>query len=106
MSKQFDPDESDFGAPDRLTVWQSRSRRFRLAHRWNVVRAFACGTVSFRSMCLGLRSAHCVVALASKTPVAGMVYVCPAWISHLDDLTVGSKAHSNSTSTLQKVSRE
>lgn len=89
VNSALDPDEGDFGSPDRLAVWQSRSLRFRLTHRWNVLRAFASGTVSFRSMFLGLRSAHCVVALAPKTSGAGMVYVCPAWISHLDELAVG-----------------
>lgn len=72
-----------------MTVWQSRPLRFKLAHRWNVIQAFATGAVSFRSMCFGLRFAHSAVALAPMTPGAGMVYVCPAWISHLDEVSVG-----------------
>ena len=89
MNKALDPDEGDFGSKDRLKVWQSRPLRFKLEHHWNVVRAFVTGAVSFRSMCFGLRFAHCAVALAPKTSGAGMVYVCPAWISYLDEMSVG-----------------
>lgn len=89
VNKELDPDLSDFGSPDRLTVWRSRSIAFKLKHRWNVLRAFARCAVSFHSFYLGQRFAHCVVALAPRTPGVGMVYVCPAWISHLDELAVG-----------------
>ena len=89
MNNELDPDVGDFGSPDRLAVWQSRSIGFKLTHRWNVLRSFIFGAISFRSMLMGLRIAHSIVALAPRTPGAGMVYVCPAWISHLDELAVG-----------------
>lgn len=89
MNNELDPDAGDFGSPDRLAVWQSRPIVFKLTHRWNVLRAFACGAISFKSMCAGLSFAHCIVALSPRMPGAGMVYVCPVWITHLDELVGG-----------------
>ena len=89
MSGEFELDESDFGSVNRLIVWQSRSVAFKLEHRWNVLSAFFRGEVSWLSFCLGQRFAHCMVALAPRKSGAGMIYVCPAWISYLDELAVG-----------------
>lgn len=89
VNKVLDPDVGDFGLPDRWTTWKSRSFGFKLTHRWNVLCAFASGAISFYSLCIGLRFAYCIVALAPRKPGAGMVYICPAWISHLDEMVVG-----------------
>jgi hypothetical protein len=89
------PDTNDFAPPERLATWKARPVRFKVAHRKNVLLAFQVATFHARSCWFGLLHPASVVALASRRPGLGKVYVCPAWIdfwNQLDDeMEVGSE---------------
>ena len=78
------PDESAYGSPEREATWRKRSWRFKLAYRRNVAASLLRGEISLRSCWFGLSRPHAVVALARREG-RGMVYVCPAWITELDE---------------------
>lgn len=93
------PDTSDYGSSDRMTTWRSRPLRFKLGYYRNVIRAFARREISVRSLYRGLRLAHCTVALAPRVSGSGMVYVCSAWIAHLEELVGGLSVQQLKTDT-------
>jgi hypothetical protein len=80
------PGTNAFGSPERLATWKARPMRFKFAHRKNVVLAFLRGEISARSCWFALRYPHNAVALASKTPGLGMVYVCPEWTTYWNQI--------------------
>lgn len=99
MKMHFAPDTSDFGSDDRMPSWASRPILFKLDYYRNVILAFARREISARSLYRGLRLPYCTVALASRATGSGMVYVCPAWIAHLEELIGGQSVQQLKTDT-------
>ena len=77
----------DNTAPDkRLELWKSRSFWFRLRHRWNVLSAFAEGSLTWRHAKLGLKYPDQVMWLQRWPPGNGLMPVCPAVIAELEHI--------------------
>jgi hypothetical protein len=77
----------DNTAPDkRLELWKSRSFWFRLRHRWNVLSAFAEGSLTWHHAKLGLKYPDQVMWLQRWPPGNGLMPVCPAVIAELEHI--------------------
>ncbi|UUC96131.1 MULTISPECIES: hypothetical protein [Comamonas] len=77
----------DNTAPDkRLELWKSRSFLFRLRHRWNVLSAFAEGSLTWHHAKLGLKYPDQVMWLQRWPPGNGLMPVCPAVIAELEHI--------------------
>lgn len=71
----FDSHDSQFlGSEDRRRLFAARSVRFKAKYYWNVISAFVCGWIAWRSCWGALWFPYS--ALASKKG-GGMVLVCP-----------------------------
>lgn len=83
-SSGVDEASPPFGSAERIALWRSRSAGFRAAYRWNVLWAFVCRDVGFRSAVCACLTPHAFVALAARPPQRGMTVVCPALLAEVD----------------------
>lgn len=79
-------DSFDLSPDKRLLLWKSRSFWFRLRHRWNVLSAFAEGSLTWQHTKLGLQYPDQVMWLQRFPPGNGLMPVCPAVIAELDQI--------------------
>lgn len=68
---------TDIEGARKLALWCARPWTFRLEYRYNVVRGFLRGRITWQSCWLALEHSYRIVVLPMRAPHQGMLVVCP-----------------------------
>ena len=67
----------DIEGTRKLALWHARPWTYRLRYRYNVVRGFVLGQITFKSCWIALEHSYRIALVAMKPPRRGMLIVCP-----------------------------